>query len=277
MFKETEIPMKVFISWSGKRSQKFAEILREWLPNVIQAIKPYFTPDDLEKGSRWFSEISKELEQTSIGIICLTRANLESPWLMFEAGALAKSVEKSRVVPMLFGVKPSDLQGPLLQFQSTSFKKNDIKKLLGIINKALEENALDSQVLNSVFEKWWPELEQKINSIINSADPDEEIVHRPDRDLLEEILEINRAQYYGSTIYPILLRPVDDLELTARTASILKDENIYYIGDLIQRTEIELLKVPKIGERMLSEIKDILASHGLALGMRIENWPLKGI
>ncbi len=74
-------------------------------------------------------------------------------------------------------------------------------------------------------------------------------------------------------IDPVLLRPVDDLELTVRSANCLKAENIYYIGDLIQRTEVELLKTPNLGKKSLTEIKDILASRGLSLGMRLENWP----
>jgi DNA-directed RNA polymerase subunit alpha len=74
-------------------------------------------------------------------------------------------------------------------------------------------------------------------------------------------------------IDPILLRPVDDLELTVRSANCLKAENLYYIGDLIQRTEVELLKTPNLGKKSLTEIKDVLASKGLSLGMRLENWP----
>ncbi len=72
---------------------------------------------------------------------------------------------------------------------------------------------------------------------------------------------------------PILIRPVDDLELTVRSANCLKAENIYYIGDLIQRTEVELLKTPNLGKKSLTEIKDVLASKGLSLGMRLDNWP----
>jgi len=75
------------------------------------------------------------------------------------------------------------------------------------------------------------------------------------------------------TVDPVLLRPVDDLELTVRSANCLKAENIYYIGDLIQRTEIELLKTPNLGKKSLTEIKDVLAKQGLSLGQRLENWP----
>ena len=82
------------------------------------------------------------------------------------------------------------------------------------------------------------------------------------------------AQQLGMDfIDPVLLRPVDDLELTVRSANCLKAENIYYIGDLIQRTEVELLKTPNLGKKSLTEIKDVLASRGLSLGMRLENWP----
>ena len=79
------------------------------------------------------------------------------------------------------------------------------------------------------------------------------------------------------TIDPILLRPVDDLELTVRSANCLKAENIYYIGDLIQRTENELLKTPNLGRKSLNEIKEVLASRGLTLGMRLDDWPPAGL
>jgi DNA-directed RNA polymerase subunit alpha len=81
------------------------------------------------------------------------------------------------------------------------------------------------------------------------------------------------AQEAEDEVDPILLRPVDDLELTVRSANCLKAENIYYIGDLVQRTEVELLKTPNLGKKSLTEIKDVLASRGLSLGMRLENWP----
>jgi DNA-directed RNA polymerase subunit alpha len=85
--------------------------------------------------------------------------------------------------------------------------------------------------------------------------------------------EETKAEPQEAEIDPILLRPVDDLELTVRSANCLKAENIYYIGDLIQRTEVELLKTPNLGKKSLTEIKDVLATHGLSLGMRLENWP----
>jgi DNA-directed RNA polymerase subunit alpha len=94
----------------------------------------------------------------------------------------------------------------------------------------------------------------------------------------ETIGEVNQQMKAGTgTIDPILLRPVDELELTVRSANCLKAENIYYIGDLIQRTETELLKTPNLGRKSLNEIKEVLASRGLTLGARLENWPPQGL
>jgi DNA-directed RNA polymerase subunit alpha len=76
---------------------------------------------------------------------------------------------------------------------------------------------------------------------------------------------------------PLLLRPVDELELTVRSANCLKAENIHYIGDLVQKTEVELLRTPNLGKKTLTEIKEVLESHGLTLGMRLDNWPPAGL
>jgi DNA-directed RNA polymerase subunit alpha len=117
-----------------------------------------------------------------------------------------------------------------------------------------------------------------------AVDPEESIRHSA-RLLMEQLsafadLEgtpsVEVAQK-ASTVDPVLLRPVDDLELTVRSANCLKAENIYYIGDLIQRTETELLKTPNLGRKSLNEIKEVLASRGLTLGMKLENWPPVGL
>jgi DNA-directed RNA polymerase subunit alpha len=94
---------------------------------------------------------------------------------------------------------------------------------------------------------------------------------------LEGTAEVAVASRVSPQVDPILLRPVDDLELTVRSANCLKAENIYYIGDLIQRTENELLKTPNLGRKSLNEIKEVLAARGLTLGMKLENWPPAGL
>lgn len=184
--------MKVFISWSGDNSKKLAEVLSSWLPAVLQAVKPYFTPSDIEKGARWNTEIAKELESSEAGILCMTRDNLHSDWLMFEAGALAKRLDKTFVCPVLFGIQNTDLAGPLKQFQTTEFSKDDFKKLVTVVNSKLGDNKLDSPVVNSVFDKWWPDLESQVKEILNEFGDSNDEPIRPDRELLEEVLELSR-------------------------------------------------------------------------------------
>lgn len=92
-----------------------------------------------------------------------------------------------------------------------------------------------------------------------------------------QVAHVEREMKRDDLVDPILMRPVDDLELTVRSANCLKAENVFLIGDLIQRTEVELLKTPNLGKKSLSEIKDVLATRGLSLGMRLENWPPQGL
>jgi len=184
--------IKVFISWSGELSGKLAEEIHNWLPNMLQAVKPYCTLNDLEKGVKWDSEISKELDASQIGLLCLTRDNMNNPWILYEAGALSKKMDKSRVCPILFGLEPTDLKGPLTTFQTTKFIKDDFKKLVSTINNSSEEPKLQSSNLNKVFEKWWPELEEKIKDILTSQKKGPMEDPRTDRDIFIEILELTR-------------------------------------------------------------------------------------
>lgn len=100
----------------------------EWLPQVIQVLEPYVSSEDIDKGARWSVDIAKELEASTYGIICVTPENVDAPWINFEAGALSKTLDRARVSPLLFGLKPSDIKGPLLQSQGTVADKNDIWK-----------------------------------------------------------------------------------------------------------------------------------------------------
>jgi hypothetical protein len=186
------MPTQVFISWSGNLSKKLAEAVREWLPATLQFVKPYFTPVDIEKGSKWGAEISGELDRSNIGVICLTSENLNNPWILFEAGALSKKLE-SRVCTILFGVDPSSVTGPLTLFQHTRFTKEDFKKLVETINSTGGESRLSESVLKTVFEKFWPDLEETVNKILAEYTPADTGEPRQERDILEEILELTRS------------------------------------------------------------------------------------
>lgn len=187
--------MKVFISWSGNKSQHVARVFRDWLPSVIQSIEPYVSSEDIDKGARWSTDIAKELEDSTFGILCVTRENLDAPWISFEAGALSKTVDKSFVTPFLFDIKRSEVDGPMLQFQSTVFEKDDIKKLLHTLNKACGESGISDVMLDKAFEVWYPTLEKELNALHDidddvSEDDDETDVHTSE--IIEEILELSR-------------------------------------------------------------------------------------
>lgn len=184
---------KIFISWSGELSKALAEAVRDWIPKVLQSVKPYFTPDDIEKGSRWAKEISGELAASQLGIICLTQDNQHSPWILFEAGALSKNLEESKVCPILFNFNTTELKGPLASFQATKFTKEDIKKLLESINNSCNESKLEERSLDETFEMWWPQLEGKIKEIHAQFKSATKPQKRSDSDILEEILELTRS------------------------------------------------------------------------------------
>lgn len=189
--------MKVFLSWSGGRSHKVALIFRDWLPSVIQEIEPYVSSEDIDKGARWSTDIAKELENSTFGILCVTRDNINAPWLTFEAGALSKTMDKSFVSPFLFDIKRSEVDGPILQFQSTTFEKEDLQKLINTLNKACEKDRLSSDRLSKAFEVWYPTLEQELNSLKGKSEqheekPEEGLKDAHTQEILEEILDLSR-------------------------------------------------------------------------------------
>jgi hypothetical protein len=184
--------MKVFISWSGERSRLVADALRYWLPKVIQAIQPWMSSSDIEKGTRWRTDIASELEQSSIGIICLTPENLTSTWLHFEAGALSKQQQNTYVCTFLYGLEPADIREPLAQFQTTKAQREDVLKLVRTINNALSDNKLPDSEVSETFDVWWPKLEQRLSDVPEyQSSPN---AQRDEREILEEILEIVRSQ-----------------------------------------------------------------------------------
>ena len=192
--------MKVFISWSGHTSHKVALVLRDWIPSVIQSIQPYVSSEDIDKGARWATDIAGELDESSYGILCVTKENITAPWLNFEAGALGKSVDKSRVCPFLFRVKRSEVEGPLLQFQSSVYDQEDVLKLLKSMNKACADDGIEDGRLEKAFGVWWPALQNELDQIQN--EPTAKAVEKQAKALqekepytekiLEEILELTR-------------------------------------------------------------------------------------
>lgn len=181
--------MRVFVCWSGERSHKVAETIKNRLPLIINSVDPWLSSADIESGARWATDLAKGLDSTDFGILCLTPENLFSPWLLFEAGALSKKVGESRVTPYLLDLKPTDIELPLGQFQAVMADEEGTRKLITDLAKAvrrLDEIVLTNEQIGEQFADWWPRLESQIKSIpVPTAQPK---IERPERELIEEIL-----------------------------------------------------------------------------------------
>jgi len=159
--------VKIFVSWSGALSQAVAAHLKEWLPLVVPFVKPYVSAEDIEKGARWSGDIASQLQSCAFGILCITHENMDAPWIHFEAGALSKTLETARVCPLLFGMRPAELNsGPLLQFQATVFDRDDVRKLVKTIARAGQ--AGEAPFLDKQFDNWWPQLQSDVEAAISA-------------------------------------------------------------------------------------------------------------
>lgn len=157
--------MDIFISWSGDRSRALAVEIATWLKNVVHFFDPWISDSDLRKGDRWLQVVATKLSKCEAAIVCVTPENLDSQWLHFEAGAIAKSMTRSRVCPVLLGMDPSKLEGPLSQFQATVFSSSDMLKLVKSLNQELGSDKLMPDVLERSFKKYWPDLKKKTEDV----------------------------------------------------------------------------------------------------------------
>jgi TIR domain len=192
--------MRIFLSWSGPISQQIATRLHDWLPNVLQYVEPFLSSEDIDKGARWLSSMMTELQACHFGLICLTPDNLTAQWMHFEAGALSKTIDRSRVMPILFKLQPSDVQGPLAQFQMVSLGKGkeEVYRLLKSIDNIAGDRKIEEDRLEKVFVKFWADLDSSIGEMLSI--PPQEIDTPPSgppdrtRAILEEVLVLVRQQ-----------------------------------------------------------------------------------
>jgi hypothetical protein len=182
--------MKVFLSWSGERSQAVAGALSDLLPDILQGIHPWVSNHDIAPGARWNLKLGQELEGCNFGVLCLTPDNLTSPWLLFEAGSLSKQVEESRVVPFRLGLKAADVPFPLAQFQSVEANENGTRRLVQMLNRAMPE-PLEAQRFDRLFERWWPDLKRNLAEA--ETIPVAVLPQRSDRELIEEMVNLVRG------------------------------------------------------------------------------------
>lgn len=160
--------MNLFISWSGEKSRKIADIFCDLLPQIINYITPWYSPQSIEAGSIWDSAINKAL-QTDFGLVILTEENKEKPWILFESGALSKGLDNSRLFTFLVDLAPNDLlHNPLTKFNHTVNNRESIFKLINTINNNLGDIKLNESTLDKVFLRIYPEIETRIDEVLKS-------------------------------------------------------------------------------------------------------------
>ncbi|MBH1590384.1 hypothetical protein I5T82_17210 [Stenotrophomonas maltophilia] len=182
--------MKVFFSWSGGKSHGIAKVLADWIPCVVQAVDPWISSKDIDRGSIWFSEISDQLRETNFGVVLVTKENQDRPWLLFEAGALSKGLTESRVCTVLvdLNVRDIDSGSPLRQLNHSMLDKEGVLSLVRTINSRLDSGSLPEKRLEQTFNAMWPELAGRVEEIQRS-DPAPTSPERNDQDVLNDILE----------------------------------------------------------------------------------------
>lgn len=153
--------MRVFLSWSGPFSRQHAECFKSWLPCVLQDTTVYMSSHSIEAGERWSDSINRALNDTDFGILFVTEQNKEASWLHYEAGALAKNVSKSRVIPILIDLEVVDIQRtPLIHFQSVKANEDGVRSIVDSLYSCIEKPDLESENLRRCLDKWWPDLEE---------------------------------------------------------------------------------------------------------------------
>lgn len=178
--------MKVFLSWSGSSSRSVALLLRSWIGDVFPDVEPWMSAEDIAAGANWGATLDVELDASGFGILCLTRENLTSKWLMFEAGRLSKSAAIARVVPFLFGLTPVDVAPPLSQFQGVPASETGVLQLAQSLN-AMRSSPYTDEKLRRTISKWLPDLISDLAEIPISEVSAARTV-RTDREVLEELL-----------------------------------------------------------------------------------------
>lgn len=182
--------MKIFISWSDERSHQLAQALHHWLPLVLPYVQPWLSQADISAGDRWAQEVAKELESSNFGIICVTPENLGSPWILFEAGALAKSLQGAKVIPLLLGLEFSDISGPLAQFQAKKLGKPGLSEIVQSINQSAQAPEPEDRVKDR-FAGLWTDIEKRIEAIPEHAPGAKRA--RPQQEVLEELVATVRG------------------------------------------------------------------------------------
>jgi hypothetical protein len=180
--------MRIFLSWSGDRSKAAALGLKSLLESTFPEAVDVFISDHIDAGETWARRLENELEQSQFGVLCLTQDNFQAPWLLFEAGAIAKKFDSARVVPYLIDNLPAAAdRSPLAQFQHVQANREGTLRLVKSINAVRENPQINERRLEDLFKGWWRDFEDTLKAL--AAPAEKQPNPRSDRELLETVLQ----------------------------------------------------------------------------------------
>lgn len=286
--------MLIFISWAGRHSKSVAEPLREWLTLFFEnSVTPWMSEKDIGPGTLWNVKIKEVLQNAQIAILCITTENLIAPWIIYEAGAISNSLDKTLIIPYLIDVSPENLPTPLTQFQSSLSNKEGTFKIIKTINSLLGDTAYDPMALKNRFNDFWPHLYIEIEKytskcvFINDLYDTWGIAQRMVRDITEggyvyDTTSVVNTERYEDEIEKIFFRGANITRIIAsddyssKLNEFIRKPSIYeYKNQRSKLGKIRILHYP------FPNIIDILISRSGArneaiLGLRSSDDPKRG-
>jgi hypothetical protein len=251
------MPLNIFLSWSGDKSRIVASTLRDWLPLVFHdKVSPWISTHDIDAGDRGDNAIASQLHQCQFGIVCLSKDNLDSSWINFEAGAISKSVSESHLCTYLIDLTISDIKPPLSRFQANKADHDGTRRIVESINKDLGTSALNLDLLSKTFDITFPSLEKQLEeahaskpglrSSRSEKDILEELVtlvrsgNKPDNRLLEEEIKVMSQRLALMSERPSAVRYVASHELKEMLVEHLLWGGLQFSADALANSDLSL-------------------------------------
>lgn len=275
--------MDVFLSWSGERSKKLAQIFNDWLNNVLPTVNTFVSFEEIEAGERWGDKIGEGLENNYVGIFFMVKENISAPWLNYEAGAISKNVENSKVIPLLHELRPEEIGGPLSQFQAKLLDNElDIYNIVRKVNNEVkDERKIKEDKLKILFEKWYPDFDSEYQKFIQSSLNTEFETNQP-----SEPSTLNQEEQIGE-ILNILRRlnrekhqpkmPPRSESRTVSYTSVLKSVALKARDYLDVFPTEELLKLKNDDKFIFDTVNELKLEFPKLTNKTIENGVLKAI
>lgn len=236
----------------------------------MNAVKPFVSSKDVYAGTRWQLEIASQLEQTNFGLVCVTRSNQGAKWLNFEAGALAKAIDSSRVVPIAIDLEPAEIELPMGQFQGQPATINGITEVMTSLNSCCP-NPLTDSLLERSIDKWWPDLEAELTRITAVDEEETRSTVPTDRQLIEETLITVRSLARDGLARPSMKPiPIDkDHPLLADLEELVREFLPEYRRRVLLSPTRRAIGI-RGGRYLPVDIKELIMERAAIFGVRVD-------